>query len=298
MPDSQKRLASAVALALVALAWGTSYAITKDALGTIRPFALMTLRFGLSTVLLAVVFAGRLKNIKKDDLRRGSIIGIFMFLSFLTLVTGIRYTTASKQAFLVCAYVLIVPFLAWVINRRKPDSYSIAGAVLATFGIGLLTLNGTMGFNAGDMISLLCSFFFACHMIAIERFNSDSDPILMTVIQFAVTSVLFILLSGIFESFEFNISGRIAVSVGYLVVVTTVIAFAVQNIAQRYISANSTALILTLESAFGSVFAVFFLGEIMTVQMIIGCVIIFLGIITQETKWDFLKGKIGRAQGR
>lgn len=69
----------------------------------------------------------------------------------------------------------------------------------------------------------------------------------------------------------------------------TVIAFVVQNIAQKYISSTSTALILTLESVFGSVFAVFYLKEKISTTMIIGCAIVFLGIITQETKWKFLK---------
>ena len=280
---------SIIALILVALTWGTSYAIVKDALNSINPFTLMALRFGLSTIVLSLLFHKRLKKMKKKDVFQGSIIGIFMFLAFFTLVTGISYTTASKQCFIVGAYVLIVPFLAWLINKKKPDRYSIIGTVLATIGIGLLTINGSFNINKGDLISILCSISFACHMIAIEYFSKESDPIISTIIQFAVTAILFIILTGIFESFNFVLTSKLIKSVSYLVIVTTVIAFATQNIAQKYISVTSTALILTLESTFGGVFAVIVLNETMTFQMIVGCIIVLIGILIGESKCKFNK---------
>jgi len=280
---------SIIALTLVALTWGTSYAIVKDALNDIKPFTLMALRFGLSTILLSILFNKRLKKIKKKDISQGSIIGIFMFLAFFTLVTGISYTTASKQCFIVGAYVLIVPFLAWVVSKKKPDIYSIVGTVLATVGIGLLTINGSLSINKGDIISILCSISFACHMIAIEYFSKESDPIISTIMQFAVTAVLFIILTGVFESFKFILTSKLTKSVSYLVIVTTVIAFVTQNIAQKYISVTSTALILTLESTFGGIFAVIVLNETMTFQMIVGCVIVLIGILIGESKCKFNK---------
>lgn len=288
---NNKALASSVALAIVALCWGGAYAVIKDALNTIHPFQLMTLRFGLSTILLSLIFIKRLKKATKKDVYRGLIIGVFMFLAFLNMIIGLSYTTASKQSFLIGAYVLIVPFFAWVINKRKPDGYAIIGAVLATIGIGLLTLNGSLSINKGDILSIFCSIFFACHMIAIEYFSKESDPIISTIIQFAITAILFIILTGVFESYKINFNSHTIKGIAYIVVISTVIAFVVQNVAQKYISATSTALILTLESAFGGIFAIIFLKEMMTPQMIAGGIIILIGIITEETKWSFLKNK-------
>jgi drug/metabolite transporter (DMT)-like permease len=293
---NKKSVVYSIALAIVALSWGTSYAIIKDALNSIEPFTLMTARFGLSTILLSLIYYKKLIKIKKQDMLRGSIIGIFMFLSFVTLVTGIGYTTASKQSFIIGAYVLIVPLFAWIINKKKPTIYAIFGTIIATIGIGLLTIDASLIFNIGDIISLFCSVFFACHMVTIEKFSKNSDPILLTIIQFAVTSILFIILTGVFESYDFTSVSKAYPSVAYLVIVTTVIAFVVQNVAQKHISSTSTALILTLESAFGSVFAVYLLNEKMTTQMIVGCVVIFFGIITQETRWNFLKFKRNQKQ--
>lgn len=296
LKNKKAQAVSVIALALAALASGTSFAVVKDTLNSIKPFTLMAVRFFCATVLMLIIFARRFKNIRRRDIYNNFFVGIFLFLALLTLVTGVSYTTASKQAFLVGAYVLAVPFLSWAFNKKRPDMYSILGVVMATFGIGLLTLNNSMDINRGDILSVLCALFFACHMVAIEYFNKDSDPIISATVQFAVVSLLFIILAAVFEPYRPDFSPELTGAMAYLVVVTTVFSFAVQNIGQKYISSTSTALIFTLETAFGGVFAVYLLNEKMTLQMKIGCLIIFSAIVIGESKLQFLKrNKAGTA---
>lgn len=280
---------ASIILAVVALVWGTTYAVIKDTLSVVQPFSLMMFRFGFSALILSLMYLKKFKTIKSVDLKRGIIIGIFMFLAFYFLIVSIRFTTASKFSFIVGAYVLMVPFLSWVINKTKLDRYAIVGAILATIGLAFLTMERGAVFNLWDLVAGCCSFFFAAHMIAIEKYSGDSDPILLTIIQFITTAVLFIILTGIKEGYDFMVLPEIKWTLGYLVIISTIIPFAIQNIVQRYISSTSTALILTLQSAFGSIFAVYYLDERMTKQMIIGCLLIFIAIVFQETKLKFLK---------
>ena len=280
---------ASIVLAVVALVWGTTYAVIKDTLSVVQPFSLMMFRFGFSAFILSLMYLKKFKAIKSVDLKRGIIIGIFMFLAFYFLIVSIRFTTASKFSFIVGAYVLIVPFLSWIINKTKLDRYAIVGAILATIGLAFLTMEKGAIFNLWDLVAGCCSFFFAAHMIAIEKYSGDSDPILLTIIQFITTAVLFILLTGVKEGYNFTVLPEIKWTLGYLVIISTIIPFAIQNIVQRYISSTSTALILTLQSAFGSIFAVYYLDERMTKQMIIGCLLIFIAIVFQETKLKFLK---------
>jgi drug/metabolite transporter (DMT)-like permease len=282
------KIISSVTLAIVALVWGTTFAVIKDTLSIVQPFSLMMLRFGFSALLLSILYIGKIRKARIKDIKNGGIIGIFMFHF---MIISIKNTTASKVSFIIGAYVLIVPFLAWVINKKKPDKYAVTGAVLATVGLGFLTIEKGIDFNVWDIAAVCCSFFFAAHMIAIEKYGKDSDPILATVIQFIVTAGIFVLLTGCFEGYDFSILPRIKWTLGYLVVISTVIPFAIQTAVQKYISSTSTALILTLQSVFGAVFAVWYLDERMTLQMGIGCVLVFVAIVTQETKWKFLTKK-------
>ena len=280
---------ASIVLAVVALVWGTTYAVIKDTLSVVQPFSLMMFRFGFSALILSMMYLKKFKIIKSVDLKRGIIIGIFMFLAFYFLIVSIRFTTVSKFSFIVGAYVLIVPFLSWIINKTRLDRYAIVGAILATIGLAFLTMEKGAVFNLWDLVAGCCSFFFAAHMIAIEKYSGDSDPILLTIIQFITTAVLFIILTGVKEGYNFTVLPEIKWTLGYLVIISTIIPFAIQNIVQRYISSTSTALILTLQSAFGSIFAVYYLDERMTKQMIIGCLLIFIAIVFQETKLKFLK---------
>lgn len=289
--NKKLKMASSVTLAIVALVWGTTFAVLKDTLSIVQPFSLMMFRFGFSALLLFVIYIGKIKKAKMKDIKNGSIIGIFMFLAFYFMIISIKNTTASKVSFIIGAYVLIVPFLAWIINKKRLDKYAVIGAFLATVGLGFLTIEKGVAFNIWDMVAGCCSFFFAAHMIAIEKYGRDSDPILITVIQFIVTAGIFIILVGYFEGYDFSILPKIKWTLGYLVVISTVISFAIQTIAQRYISSTSTALILTLQSVFGAIFAVWYLNERMTFQMGIGCMLVFVAIVTQETKWKFLTKK-------
>ena len=158
---------ASIVLAVVALVWGTTYAVIKDTLSVVQPFSLMMFRFSFSALILSLMYLKKIKTIKGVDLKRGIIIGIFMFLAFYFLIVSIRFTTASKFSFIVGAYVLIVPFLSWVINKTKLDRYAIVGAILATIGLAFLTIERGVVFNLWDLVAGCCSFFFAAHMIAI-----------------------------------------------------------------------------------------------------------------------------------
>ncbi|WP_035294401.1 DMT family transporter [Clostridium sp. KNHs214] len=285
----RKNLIADLSLLLVAMLWGGGFVVIKDALNSVTPFYIMAMRFGLSFLLMCLVFWKRVKRIDKKNIIGGSIIGIFLFLAFAFQTIGLQYTTAGKQAFLTAIYVVEVPFLCWIFIKKKPDNYSIAAAFLAFLGIGMLTMQGSIKINLGDALTLICSVFFAAQIISTGFYAEKLDPIVLTVVQFGVAAILSYISALIFEPKLPYLSTSVMLSVAYLSVFSTLIAFLVQNIAQKYTSSTHAAIILSLESFFGCFFAVIFLGEKLTTKIIIGCVFIFLSIITAETKWDFLK---------
>ncbi len=279
-----RQLIASVVLGVVALVWGTTYAVIKDTLSVVEPYSLMMMRFSFSAIILSGIYFKKLRKLSWDDIKRGSIIGIFMFLAFYFLIISIRFTTASKFSFIIGAYVLIVPFLSYGLGRRKLNRNEVIGAIVATIGLGFLTIERGISFNLWDLVAGCCSFFFAAHMVAIEKYSGKSDAIALTIIQFIVTALIFIVLTGVKEGYNFSVLPQIKWTLGYLVIVSTVIPFAIQNIVQRYISATATALILTLQSAFGSIFAVYYLDERMSLQMILGCILIFVAIVLQQIR--------------
>ena len=276
-------------LLFVALIWGGGFVVIKDALQNITPFYMMSLRFVLAFLIMAAVFWKSTRKIKKSDITAGIIIGIFLFAAYGSQTVGLQYTTAGKQAFLTGANVVMVPFLYWIISKKRPDLYAIAGAFMCLFGIGLLTLQNGLAVSKGDTLTLISAFFFACHIVSVGYFAKKSDPVVLSILQTGFAAIIFVVCAVLFEQPLRHINSGATAAIAYQVLLSTLAAVLIQNIAQKYTTSTHAAIILCLESVFGSLLAVLFLGDIFSGKMIIGCVLIFAAIITTETRFSFLK---------
>ena len=98
-------------------------------------------------------------------------MGIFLTLAYLFQTYGIKYTTASKNAFITALYVVLVPFLYWKISKKRPGLNQIAAGLVAVIGLALLTLKHESGINLGDALTFLCGVCFAVHMICTEEYT-------------------------------------------------------------------------------------------------------------------------------
>lgn len=275
-------------LLLVALLWGLGFLFTKRGLDYITPLWMMAMRFVGATIIMSIVFYKNFKKINKDDIKAGCIIGIFLYIAFASQTIGLQFTSISNQAFLTATNVIFVPFLVWMIYKKAPDKFAFIGAALATVGIGLITLKDGLHLNVGDMWTLMCAVFFACHIVSIGFFAKDKDPIALTIVQFAVTAVLSLASALIMEPMPAKLGSEATISIAYMILGSTLLAFLLQNICQKYTPATHASLILSLESVIGTLVAVVFEGELFNVQMALGCITVFAAILLIETRFEFL----------
>lgn len=278
-------------LLMTALIWGSSFPIGKIALSYYSPLFLAMSRYLLGGIMIGVFLNKRILTITKKQLFGGAVCGAIFYFAYLIQIFGLQFTAPSKQSFLAALYVIIVPFLYWFIYKKKPDLYNFAAAILTLIGIYLLTVNGTGGFNKGDIITLFSSFLYALHIAVIGYLVKKMDPIILTFLQTIIAGIIGLVVSLIVEPFptQFPLIGIF--SVLYLTIFCTIIAYGIQVMCQKYVSEMKTSIILCLESVFGTLLSVVFLHDTFTVIMFIGCIVIFMGILTAETKWEFLKTK-------
>ncbi len=285
---NKKNLGADLSLLFVALIWGSGFIATKYGLDMISPLYLNAFRFTIAFILMMVIFYKKLKKINKKNIIGGMVIGVFLYTAFAFQTVGLQFTTAGKQAFLTGVNVIIVPFLYWLVQGERPDNYSFVATILTFVGIALLSLENGFHMQLGDSLTIVCAFLFACHIVSIGYYTKENDPIILTVLQFGVAAILSLITALLFEDVPSNIPAEGIFSVMYLGIFSTLIAFLIQNIAQSKTSSTHAAIMLSLESVFGSILSSLLLAEIFTSRMIVGCVIIFIAIITAETKWEFL----------
>lgn len=281
---------ASIGLLVTTVIWGFAFVVVKDSLDYIPASYMLAFRFTIAAVVLGIIFIRRLRHLNKHILARGAILGVFLFLSYLLQTIGCQYTTASKNAFLTTIYVILVPFLHWILNKKKPGTASIVAAFMAILGIGLLSLNGDLTMNIGDVLTLLCGLGYALHIIYIDRYTEDSDPIILTVLQLLMAAIcswiVAPIMDGGFPAAAFQ--PNIIMGMLYLGLGSTMVAFLLQNVCQKYAEPNTAALFLSLECVFGSIFSVIFLHEVFTPRMLAGGIIIFMAIVLAETKFQFL----------
>lgn len=287
--ENKKSLYADLSLLLVALIWGSGFVATKNALDHIQPYYLLSFRFMLSFLLMSLVFFKRFKKVTFDDFKAGTVIGIFLFLGFATQTVGLNYTTVGKQAFITATNVVMVPFIYWGISKKKPDIYEVIAALLCFAGIGILSLDSGFKMGYGEFLTFLCAIFFAFHISSIGYFTKKHDPIVLSIIQMLVAGILSIIFTLLFEPKIGSIPREGIFPILYLALFSTLLAFLIQNIAQKYTSSTHAAIILSLEAVFGSILSIIFLKESFTIRLLIGCIAIFISIITTETKWNFIK---------
>ena len=278
---------------VTAMIWGFAFVVVKNSLDAIGPTYLLAFRFTIAALVLAVIFHKRLKNLSKPVLLEGAVLGGYLFIAYLLQTVGLQYTTAGKNAFLTTIYVVLVRFLYCILSRKRTGGRCVAAAFLAILGIGLLSLQGDLTMNRGDLLTLICGISFAFHMIYIDKYTEKHDPVTLTVLQLSVTAALSWImapfLDGAFPASVFR--GDVVVSMLYLGLLSTMVGFLLQNVCQKYTSPSTASLVLSLESVFGVLFSVIFLKEYLTGRMVAGCVLIFGGILLAELDLPFLSFK-------
>ena len=272
------------ALILVTVIWGGGFVASDIALESMKPFQIMMVRFLLASVLMGVISRGQQKSEEKLKDRAGAIkagilMGVTLFMGFAFQIIGLQYTTPSKNAFLTALNVVIVPFIAFVILKKKIGAKGIIGAVMSVFGVALLSLNGNFTVSLGDGLTLFCAVGFAFQIFFTSEFVKKYPASVLNMVQMITAFVLSAVSLVIFGENDFQVTTQGRLSVLYLGVISTTVCYLLQTACQKYVDETKAAIVLSMESVFGTIFSIIILHEVITLRMVIGCAIILAAVI-------------------
>ena len=265
--------------------WGSSFVIVKDVTNSMPPAWILVVRFTAAAIIMAVAFLKyRELYFERSHVGFGLLFGLAMFLAYYTQTIGITDTTPGKNAFLTGTYCVIVPFLAWVLVRRRPNHYNIVAAVLCIVGIGFISLDGSLTMRFGDAMTLVCAVFYALHIILVSQFAQGRNIYVLTMWQFVGVAICSLIVGGLFEPMPdwATVPMDCWVSLAYLAVACTTVALLFQNIGQAHLPPASAALLLSLEAVFGVAFSVALGAETLTLRIVFGFALVFAAIIISE----------------
>ena len=142
-------------LFIVAAIWGGGFVAGKYALKGLGPLAILMYRFCGTAIIMGLIFNRRTRLAERRNIKYGLLLGILQFLGLLIQLFGLQYTTPAKQSFLAATYVIFTPLAAWSITKARPLKKDGLAAFIAILGIALISLNGELGIQMGDPVTLL-----------------------------------------------------------------------------------------------------------------------------------------------
>ncbi|MCA1557384.1 MAG: DMT family transporter [Acidobacteria bacterium] len=306
------------ALMLTTLIWGSTFVIAKDILEHWPPIAYITVRFLLASVLLVLLFPKLTLRARLVEWKAGVILGLLMGVGFALQAVGQVYTTPSKSAFVTGLTTPLVPFVALLILRVRPNLENLIGVSLASIG-GMLILapQGSEPINTGDLLTLVATTLFAAHITLMSAYAREIDVRQLTALQITTAAILFIVvwlsfgaagalvressLPGFIsrETVSLVWTGRVMWQLLFLATIATVVTFLLWTWGQAKVSATHAAIIFSLEPVFATIFAVAVRGanEWMGRRGNLGAALILAGVVISEIRLTGRRrDKLGRAE--
>jgi len=289
------------ALLLVAVIWGSGFVATEYALQyALSPALIMAMRFWIAALILLPFQWRKLRCAPRRTLFTGAGAGGVLCAAFFAQTYGQAGTSVSNSAFLTATNVVMVPFIAWLLVRKRPPLriYVLAAGALAGIGILTLRFEGGLAIGRGDWFVLLGALLFAVHIAYLGTVALGMDAGLLTLLQLlttalASTAVLLCVDPGPLRGVA---RGAELLPVLYLALFSTCLCFFLQTAAQQRTSAAKAAILLSAEGLFGSVFSVLLGLEPFTWRLAVGGAVIVLCVALTEA--DFSKKPCNRRNAR
>ena len=199
MDEKRKTVLADLALLLAASLWGMGF-VAGDITANLFPtFWIMTVRFLGAALWMGLLFRRAVRQSTREDRRAGVLLGGLLFLAQPLQIIALRYTTPSKQAFLVTTYVVLVPFVSWLVLRKRPKNKAFAAGALALLGIGLISLGGSLRPEWGDVLSLLFALVYSFLIVTTGIFAKKVSPFAMSFYQYLTAGLISLAVTLLWE---------------------------------------------------------------------------------------------------
>jgi drug/metabolite transporter (DMT)-like permease len=268
--------------------WGFSFPSVKIALDYASPNAFIFFRFFLTLIVFYLFYRKKIKQFSRKAVVQGFILGIFLFIGFLSQTVGLKFTSASNSAFITGTYLILIPFVQLTIIKIRPKIENIIGILIVIAGIYILSGIRSFGaLNFGDLITLVCSVAFAFHIVYLDKFSKESDTLPLIYGQYLAMTVLS-LFSLFFveylwlDQYKFELNSFLIFSTVFNGIFSTFIALFLAMKFQKYTTPVRAGLVYNMEQVFAVLFSFFMLSEILAMHQISGALLILAGLLFSE----------------
>lgn len=285
-----KALRADLLMLLTAMIWGTAFVAQRLGMDHIGPFLFTGLRFLLGALVLMPLLLLNKRRLGEAStpgfahrplLLGGVLMGLALTVGINLQQVGLLFTSVTNSGFITGLYVIVVPLLGLFIGQRAGLGIWL-GALLAVFGMFLLSVGENFQVASGDWLQLAGAFVWGLHVLLVGVFASRYDPLRLSILQFLVCSVVSLLLALAFEPIVWSAIVAAAPAVIYGGCFAVAVGYTLQVVAQKDAISSHAAIIFSLEAVFAAIAGWLFLDELLTLKSYIGAGIMLAGMLLAQ----------------
>lgn len=281
-------------LLLASILWGTCFAFQKMGMDYVGPFTFGFFRFGIGSLALAPVIFFLQKRKPQINSEKnpkllylgGFFCGLALFIAASLQQIGLQYTSSGKAGFITSLSIVFVAVFV-LIQTKILQLPVVISVVLAMFGITLLCggelFSGAgVSLEKGDLFQLAAIVFWAIQILCIDHFSKQVDVLKLSLYQFMVCGLLSFFCMLLFETPTLPSILAGFVPILYTGIIEVAIAYTLQVIGQKYTPPFTASILLSMEGVFSVFAGAFLLKEVMNLQELLGCILMFLAIFISQ----------------
>lgn len=285
-----RELKSTIMLLTAAIIWGFAYVAQVSGMSHVGPLTFNFARFLVDGVFLIIIYNIFKKTIPyykneiyslNKTIKYGVICGLLLTVGNNLQQLSLLGTSAGKVGFLTSTYIVIIPLIQFFFGKRISNRI-IFCIFIAMCGVYLLSVKENLSINSYDILVLVSVLFFAIHIMIMATCPDDCEKILVSMIQFFVTSILSIILAFLFEDIAIINLFKAYKEILFVGIISSGIAYTLQMLAFKDIDPTIGSLVASLESVFSVIGAWIFLNQRMNLREISGCVIILIATVVAQ----------------
>jgi drug/metabolite transporter (DMT)-like permease len=260
--------------------WGATFPAAKLGIETVGifPFMAWTRVVGFLTILVAILLMAKVA-MTLASLRRaagpGLLLGSLIFVAYILQTEGLARTTATNAGFITGLYVVFTPILVRILFGQRAGRAAWVAVVLSVLGLALLSVPALDDLRprSGDLLVLASALAWAGQAVALGRFARRHPSSVLSLAQMGTAAALHLLGTA-----WTGLRPAAAADAWHLLLITGVLgsglAYTLQVIAQREVTATRAVVILAGESVAAALFSAIWLGERLLIHQWVGAAIV------------------------
>jgi len=277
-------------LVLTTLFWSGNFVLGRAVHTVFTPFTLSFWRWAVALLILLPFVWTSLRQ-QGSLLRRHwpvllllSVLGVVNFNTCVYI--GLHTTTATNAVIMLSITPVLIVALSFLLLRQTVTGWQALGIALSLSGVLVIVGRGDVGsllgwqVNSGDLWILAAVFSWALYSVCLRWRPAELEPLNFQAATMIIGVVILMPLYGwdLAQDRVFTLNTAAVVSILYLALFPSILAYIFWNRAVAELGANRTGQFLHLMPAFGAVLAMIFLGERLYAFHAAGIALIALGI--------------------